>query len=55
MDGPNIGRRRAPTNLRGELAGRCRVARLIVVVIAIVMLPGVLGMGGHGPQLHQLP
>lgn len=28
------------------------VALLIVVVIAIVMLPGVLGMGGHGPQLH---
>jgi hypothetical protein len=28
---------------------------LIAVVIAVVMLPGVLGMGGHGPGLHQPP
>jgi hypothetical protein len=31
------------------------IVLLIVVVIAIVVLPGVLGMGGHGPQLHQPP
>jgi len=28
---------------------------LIVVVIAVAMLPGVLGIGGHGPGLHQPP
>ena len=28
---------------------------LVAVVIAVVMLPGVLGMGGHGPGLHQPP
>lgn len=28
---------------------------LIAVVIGVVILPGLLGMGGHGPGLHQPP
>lgn len=28
---------------------------LIAVAIGVVMLPGILGMGGHGPGLHQPP
>jgi hypothetical protein len=31
------------------------IVLLIVVVLAVVMLPGLLGMGGHGPGLHQPP
>ena len=52
MADPDPDRGRASTPIALKVFG---VALLIVVVIAIVMLPGVLGMGGHGPQLHQPP